>query len=140
MAYRLLEHTADLGIEVSAGTLEELFIESLRAMTDCITRLDRVGVDVTRELALVAGDLEQLMVNWLTEAIYLHETEGLVLADGDVEIERSGDGWSLTGRVSGEPFDLARHGLKVLIKAVTFHQLEVQQRDEGWTARVIFDI
>lgn len=140
MAYRLLEHTADLGIEVSAGTVEELFRESLRAMTDCLTRLDRVGIDETRGVALEASGLEQLLVSWLTEAIYLHETEGLVLADGIVQIEKSNDGWSLTGSLSGEPFDLSHHGLKVLIKAVTFHQLEVQQREEGWTARIIFDI
>lgn len=140
MAYRLLEHTADLGIEVSAETIDTLFLESLRAMTDCITRLDRVGLGESRRLALVASDLEQLMVNWLTEAIFLFETEGLVLAGGDVRIESADGSWSLTARVQGEPFDLSHHGLKVLIKAVTFHRLQVRQREEGWTARIIFDI
>lgn len=140
MAYRLLEHTADLGIEVTAETIDKLFLESLRAMTDCITRVDRVDLVESRQLALVASDLEQLLVNWLSEAIYLFDAEGLILAGGEVRVESANSVWSLSGRVQGEPFELSRHGLKVLIKAVTFHRLQVRQRDEGWTARIIFDI
>ena len=50
------------------------------------------------------------------------------------------EGWTLSGELSGERFDLARHGLKILLKAVTYHRLEVRPHAGGWLARVLFDI
>ncbi len=140
MAYHFVEHTADLGIEATAGSLEELFAECLRAQTDCLTRLDRVGVKESREWALAAPDLPQLLVDFLSEAIYLYETEGLVLANAQVKVTEKEGGWSLSAVVEGEMFELSRHGLKTLLKAVTYHQLSVRYRGDAWVARVIFDI
>ena len=140
MPYHLIEHTADLGIEASAESLEELFVECLRAQTDCLTRLSRVELRETRMLKLEASDLPQLLVEFLSEAIFLHETAGLVLADARVAVTRTDRGWQLAGSVAGERFELERHGLKTLLKAVTYHQLSVDRCGDEWRARVIFDI
>ena len=140
MAYHPLEHTADLGIEATAATLEELFAECLRAQTDSLTRLDRVEEKESRELKLASPELPDLLVDFLSESIYLYETEGLVLASASLVVAETEDGWSLSGRVSGERFELSRHGLKTLLKAVTYHQLSVRRDRNGWIARVIFDI
>lgn len=140
MAYHLIEHTADLGIEATAGSLDELFVECLRAQTDCLTRLDRVAEKESRELILGARELPDLLLDFLSEAIYLFETEGLVLATARVNVSQAADGWSVDGVVAGEQFELARHGLKTLLKAVTYHQLSVGRGGDGWVARVIFDI
>lgn len=140
MTYRLLEHTGDLGIEVRFPTLDGLFHECLRAQTDCLTRVDRIDLRETRNWALEAPHLPDLLVEFLSEAIYLFETEEIVLAAARVEVSRAERGWSLVGEVAGEPFDLGRHGLKTLLKAVTYHRLEVTREGEGWMARVIFDI
>jgi len=140
MAYHPLEHTADLGIEASADSLEELFAECLRAQTDCLTRLDRVAEKESRELQLAASDLPDLLVDFLSEAIYLHETQGLVLAGAKLKVWESDGVWALSGVVTGEEFELSRHGLKTLLKAVTYHQLSVHRRGDKWVARVIFDI
>ena len=140
MAYHFLEHTADLGIEASAASLEELFVECLRAQTDCLTRLHRVEEKDSREIELVSPCLSELLVDFLSEAIYLYETAGLVLANAKLEVTEIEGGWSLSGVVAGEEFDLPRHGLKTLLKAVTYHELSVRRYRSGWTARVIFDI
>lgn len=140
MAYRPIEHTADLGIEVVADSLADLFSECLRGQTDCLTRLDRVEKRVHHELGLVAPELTDLLVDFLGEAIYLHETAGLVFADAKLEVGRTDRGWALSGVASGELFDLPRHGFKTLLKAVTYHEICVEQRGDGWFARVIFDI
>ena len=46
----------------------------------------------------------------------------------------------LQATLGGEPFDAQRHGVKVLIKAVTYHALEVREDPDGWQATVVFDI
>ena len=140
MVYRLIEHTADLAIEVTAASLEQLFSECLRAQTDCMTRLERVEAKQTRKISIVAPDLSRLLVDFLTEAIYLHETEGLVLSAAEVAIKEVDSKWCLLGSVGGEEFELSRHGLKTLLKAVTYHQISIERRCGQWTAQVIFDI
>lgn len=140
MSYRTLEHTGDLAVEATASSLAELFGECLRALTDCLTRLDRVRHGESRELAIVAPELDQLLVDFLNEVIYRYETEGLVFSDAQLAVSEIDQGWSLSGSLGGEAFDLSRHGLKTLIKAATYHQLSVRSRPEGWIARIVFDI
>jgi SHS2 domain-containing protein len=79
-------------------------------------------------------------VDFLSEAIYLCETEGLVLASADLDVTETEGGWSLSGVVAGEPIELSQHGLKTLLNSVTYHQLSVRRDRDGWAARVIFDI
>lgn len=140
MSYRLLEHTADLGIEVTAPNLGELFAEALRALTDVLTTLDRVGFDEACSVELSAPSLEGLLVDWLNEAIFLHESEGLVFARAAVDVRQDSQGWHLTAELDGEAFSLEQHGLKTLIKAATYHQLRVEQDAGLWRAQVICDL
>ena len=132
MTYRTLDHTADLAIEVTAGSLDELFAESILAMTDCITRLDRVVAEESHQVSLAAPDLDQLLVGLLNEVVYLHETEALVLSrEASLSVSETDSGWSIAGTLSGEEFDLDRHGLKTLIKAVDVSPVECSAH-AGW--------
>jgi SHS2 domain-containing protein len=140
MTFRQLEHTADLGIEVCADSLNLLFAECLQAQTDCVTRLERVEAQEIRRWSLRAADLPQLLVDFLSEAIYLFETEEIILANAEVEVGEENGGWALSARVLGERFDLDRHRLKTLLKAVTYHRLSVGRVGRDWVATVIFDI
>ena len=140
MAYRLIEHTADLGIEAAADSLEGLFRQCLTALTDCLTRVQQVESQASWTVRLEAPDLGRLLVEFLEEAIYRYETDGVVFADAEVSIRQDGDTWQLESVLLGEAFDLDRHGLGTLVKGVTFHQLRVEKRGAEWTARVIFDI
>ena len=140
MVYRLLDHTADIGIEVSASTLPELFSEGLRALTEICTDLAAIEPRILRDIELEAADLETLLVDWLGELIVLGEVDGLVFCDSDLAITEKAQGWWLEGQIRGETFDVARHGLKTSIKAVTFHQLEVSPTPEGWKVKVFLDL
>ena len=140
MTYRFIEHTADTGLEVEAGTLEDLFVEALRGMTDCITEVEQVAPKTHHRLGVRAGDLGRLLVEWLSEAVYLFEVEDLFFSRAEVEIEESKEGFELEATAAGEPYDPDRHPVKIAIKAVTYHQLAVEQTASGWRARVIFDI
>jgi SHS2 domain-containing protein len=84
-----------------------------------------------------AEALDELMVNWLDEFLYLHDTEGLVFKRFQVEpIQQN----RLEAMAWGEVLDPARHEIKAGIKAVTYHQLYVKEIDGGWETQVIFDV
>ena len=141
MPWQVLDHTADAGVVVTAGDREALFAEALRALTDCITEVDRVRLRERRQLRLAADNVELLLVEWLGEVLYRFEVEGFVAAGARLEIaDRSDGGLTLSGEIAGEPHDPGRHPHKVAVKAVTYHGLEVAAGPGGWRASVIFDI
>jgi SHS2 domain-containing protein len=137
MGYELVDHTADLGIRVWADDIKGLFEETARVFFDIITDLSKVEARLQREIAAEGAGLEELMVAWLNELLYLHEVEGLLLCDFSIaEIDKG----TVTGVATGEVFDKARHSIKTEVKAVTYHQLEIKEQGGRWQAQVIFDI
>jgi SHS2 domain-containing protein len=137
MGYEFLDHTGDLGIRVWAANVKEIFQEAARALFDIITDLDKVEVRITREVTVQGPGRDELLVTWLSELLYLHEVEGLLFCDFELtEIGERG----AKGMAMGEEFDEGRHAIKTSIKAVTYHQLEIKEKDGLWQAQVIFDI
>jgi SHS2 domain-containing protein len=86
---------------------------------------------------LEAVDREDLLVSWLGELLYFHQSEKYLLTD--FVLHDLGE-QSLSATVQGETYEANRHQLKREIKAVTYHQLKVTQEKERWIARIVFDI
>ena len=135
--YRLLEHTADMGVEGEAETLADLFQLMAQGVMKIVT--DCVAIDASRRITVqVEGeDIEDLLVGWLSEVLYLLEGRGFLAADFKIEkIDEN----HLEAAVYGEPFDKNRHYLLREVKAVTYHQLGVEMIDGQWLARVYVDL
>lgn len=140
MVYRFIEHTADLGIEIEARSFEGLLSDGLLALTDALTDLNRVSVELELPVDLRAPSREDLLVEWLSELVYLFDTKSVLFCQADLEVEPEAGGWHLHGTVRGERYDPDRHEIKTLIKAITYHQLDVTSTTRGWSARVIVDL
>lgn len=135
--FEIFAHTADLGLRVRAADLNELFAEAGRGLLAVIVRNpDDVWPDVAIEFQLEETQLDFLLVDWLTELLFVFESRRLLLAQFDVEFS---DG-RLTATAWGEPCDETRHQLEHEVKAVTYHGLAVRQVDGEWLAEVILDI
>jgi len=141
--YEVFEHTADVGLHITAPSLETLLVEAGRGLfslivedANAITASQRVAInipaaDTTHDAAAY------LLFDWLSELLYIFETKRLVLADFRVQIDDDG---SLTAEARGEEIDASRHRLDHEVKAITYHGLEVNQTPDRWEARVIVDI
>ena len=140
MSWAVVEHTADVGIEVRAVTLEALFADAAAGFCDVITEAAQLGGAEERAFEVQAAGLDLLLVAWLEELLFSFDTTGVLYPRGEASVEGDGESWSLRARMRGERFDAARHPLKVQIKAVTYHALEVARDEQGWRGRVIFDI
>ncbi len=137
MRYRIIDHTADTGIAVSAADGRSLFENAALALFDLLTDLDRVVGTETLNLTVAGQDWPDLMVNWLRELLYLWVgREFLVKA---VRVHGL-DEYRLSATLAVERFDPERHVIKTEIKAVTYHQLAVASGPGGWRAQIIFDI
>jgi len=138
-----VEHTADLAIEVEARSLGELFVTGGLAMVgvllgkeDGIGEPDAGPENDWRDLTLEAPDREALFVDWLREILYIQLTEQVFFTTADfTEL----DDERLVARVA---FQLPSKEVEVHreLKGVTYHDLEVVRRGEGWFARIVFDL
>lgn len=145
---REIEHTADLGMEIEAGSLEELFRRAAAGMMALVRSTDDQPAERPRadpsasptvrsvriELDGDEPDVAVLLVRWLRELLYLQEVSGFVYRDATFA-RLDGSGLRASVRPDPDPSPQVRE-----LKGVTYHGLEVE-RDEGrWRARVIFDI
>jgi SHS2 domain-containing protein len=135
--YEVFEHTADVGLKAYGSTLPELFIHAAEGMESLMVPSEQVRVLVSREIDVEGHDLVSLLIAWLNELVFLFDTEYLLFREFDIEVLTE---THLRGRASGEPYDAQRHALSSAIKAVTWHEAMVEAGDDGYRARVIFDI
>jgi SHS2 domain-containing protein len=135
--FEVIDHTADVGIIARGETLAEAFANVATGMFSLMVELGEVAEREERRVSVQAADLEGLLVAWLSELLYILEVEDLVFGRFEVEEMSS---TRLTARAFGEPLDRERHPRGMVIKAVTRHLLRVGDADDGYEARVIFDI
>jgi SHS2 domain-containing protein len=136
--YRLLDHTADIGIEVYGQTKKEALANTVEAMFDLIVESDSIAALEEKQLSVSGVDTSDALINLLREALYLlHGQSWLCKTCEILEMEEE----HITARLQGEPYDVKKHLLKMEIKAVTYHTLKIEQvADTNWRARVIFDV
>ena len=135
--FRVLEHTADIGFEAFGATRMEVFANAARALTHLMVDLETIEPREKLSLRAEASDMPSLLVNWLSEVLYLFDAEGWLFRD--FEVENFTD-HSLEATVRGEKFDRMRHQAKLVVKAITYHQLDLRETAQGWRAQVYVDI
>ena len=108
-------------------------------MTEAMTTAAHVEPRISEDISLESPELDLLLVDWLSELLFRFETSSFLVSRAVVELVTT-DVYRLGARVEGETLDPARHPVKVLLKAVTYHALEVRQEGDRWIAQVIFDI
>jgi SHS2 domain-containing protein len=133
--YRFLEHTAEVGIEATADTLEETF----EAVGEAVAELLGAwfpGEGRGRPVSVEAADREALLAAWVDELLYLHDSEDVVF--GGFQVDDVQDG-HLDAGVFSAPRG-ARELEGVGVKAATYHRLEVGRGGDGWVVRLYVDV
>lgn len=136
-SFRLLEHTADMGIEAHGGSCEEVLLAIARGLANLIYGDSPVAALVSVNIRVCAEDPVELLVNWLNEVCYRCERDNLVPAAYRIESIVGGE---LKAVVFAEPFDPERHVIERQVKSVTYHQACLERVSTGWHARVYVDL
>jgi len=137
-SFQLIDHTADLGIEISAASRPDLYAEAGRALMAVIFDNDPPQTaDQTQDLTVSGTDQVDLLVKFLGELLFLTMTRGL--AATNIEIAKLTD-QEITARLGLAPVDFVANPPALEIKAVTYHQAAVEPTPDGWRARIIFDV
>jgi SHS2 domain-containing protein len=135
MSYEELEHTADIRLRVRSPSPETLFAETALAMMEIIYGKSRPGT-VERTIDLGAENTENLLLDFLSEVLFISEVEYIVFSSATVHIS----GNSLNALLTGEPFDPERHRGGTEIKGISYSGLRIVKEDEGYVLDILFDV
>jgi SHS2 domain-containing protein len=136
--FEYLEHTADIKFRAYGQTPEEMMENAATALFGSMTDLSKVQVKETWKTKLKSPDLEQLTYNWLSEIVFLFETESAVFSTFKVKLDQKKN-WTLEAEIGGERLDLKRHAFDNEVKAVTLHEFRVKKNDI-WCVQVVLDV
>lgn len=136
--YKLFDHTADIGVEVTGRTTKVLFVNAAQSLFDVMIE-SKTGQAAKREkkITVEGTDVADLLINFLRELLYLFNGEQFITDSCEI-INFTNK--KLQARLSGESFNGKTHLIKTEIKAVTYSGAKVEKTITGWKARVIFDV
>jgi len=143
MPYKILENIAhaDFAVEVTAGSLSELFHEAAVAIQSLQFDLSRIEPKTEREIKLEGyTGPKELLYDFLTEVIFYKDSEALALGQFEVDLQEQDSKFSLKVKLRGERIDPRKHGLESDVKAITRHRFELKKEKGEWKAVIVVDV
>jgi SHS2 domain-containing protein len=135
--FEILEHPSDLGIEAHGATMAETFQNAAHGLMSVIAGASLIEPEEERLISLTGLDRENLFVRWMSEILFLYDAEKFLTTDVTFAVIND---TSLKATILGQIYDATKHELKLDVKAITYHQLMIEEIDRSWTARVFVDI
>ncbi len=135
MGYEFVDHTADVQFVAYGKTLEEAFENAAMAFFDAQLEISKVECKIKRTIKVHSEDRISLLYDFLSELLYIQDTEGLVFSEFNVSIS----GNHLVCEMCGEHYDINKHGQKSPVKAITYHNMKIEE-DNGYKITVVLDV
>jgi SHS2 domain-containing protein len=138
--FKFIEHTADIAVDVRGDSLEELFTASAEAFSNSIADPFQAIDPKTHKLTLTSDSTEELLVDFLNELNYLTEVKKLIYFEAvRVAISAKDNIFELSVDIKLNRIESDTE-LKNEIKAITYHQMKIEFKDNWYTTRIVFDI
>jgi SHS2 domain-containing protein len=134
--YRLIDHTADIAIEVTADDLMSLFLNCGYALFDILYETSGVRSQKSYKIKAKGSTKEELLINFLRELFFKIEIYNVILKEIHIE-ELTKD--EIVATAFGEEYKEDRHKLKKEIKAVTYHNVKIEKKDDKLSVIIVFD-
>jgi SHS2 domain-containing protein len=132
MGFEEISHTADWSVRVWAQDLPSLFAESARAMNALAGTVTGQSPLVKRTFKSEGLDIESLLVAFLSELVYYQEQENLAFDMFDTQLSDK----QISVNMEGKQIT----SIDKAIKAVTYHNLEVEETTRGVEVVLVFDV
>ena len=95
-----------------------------------------IETGVKREIELDAQDPESLLLDFLSEILYITDAESLIVSHADVHIT----GLHLHASLEGELFDPKRHNRGTEVKGISYSGMSIQKNADGYVLDILFDV
>lgn len=137
--YRFLPHTADIKVEAWGSDLEEAFKYAGIAFSDIIVDVSKVKKKLSREFDADGGDIQELLYNFIERLILFVDLENIIFSDFNIDMKKAST-YILNCTAYGDYINPDIHGYKTLVKAITYHEMEIIEMPEKILIRYVVDI
>ncbi len=131
--------TAETTFVAYGENLNLLFKNAALALTEVMVDTSSIAKKVIWKIKLTSDNLEELLLRFLEEIIYLKDSQGLVFKTFNIHVINTRP-VRLSGELGGEKIDSGKHKLRTDIKAVTHHMFELKKEQHFWKANVVVDV
>ncbi len=139
--YEFLEHISDVQVRSWGPNLKEAFSQAALGLFDTITEIKNVEMKLSKSIKITSEDKESLLFDFLTELLYLFDTEDLVFSYIEVlKIKKETGNFSLEASLKGDIYDPEKHSIGTEVKAITYSYMKIEELQEKVVIEVIFDI
>ncbi len=129
-----IPHTADWSFRAFGSDRRELFANAAHALFELQGAAPFDNAEETKRDVRVNGiDYESLLVNWLNELLFRQEQHREVYERFAISQLSTTE---LVAQIVGKP----RGKMDKIIKAATFHNLKIEQTEDGWQATLVVDV
>jgi SHS2 domain-containing protein len=135
--YEQIPHTADIAARIYGRTVSELFENAAYAMFDMMGDLEGLSLEETVKIETEALDRESLLISWLNELLYASYSKQVLFSEFHIlSLEKN----RITGEAKGQRLGKDMKRLRSEIKAATYHDIHIREKDSGYETVVVFDI
>ena len=139
--YHFKDHTADIAVDVEADSLSELFTAAAFSWRESISDDKVDGLNENKSLTFRDESMEILLVSFLSELNFLFQSKHWMMSSvQQIDIQKEKNVWNLSIMITGGYFDRNQMKLKSEIKAITYHQMAIKEKNGKFSTRIVFDI
>lgn len=138
--YDYPEHVSDIYVQAYGKTLEEAFENAALGLTEIITDTSKISLEKTLEETVEAKDVQMLLYKWLEAILIRLDAEQMVFSSFKVKIKRGKKKHVLKAVLKGERFKPGYHTSGTHVKAITLHNMEIEESPRGARIKVLLDI
>ena len=138
--FSFVDHTADIAVSLEGSTLEELFTAGAESYRSAITDMTNLEADDVQEIDISADSIEELLITFLNELnYYLISKKLLFVSVQSIKIFNDEEGCELSAELNGRKIN-NDFQIKQEIKSVTYHHVEIINKDDNYSTLVVYDI
>ena len=138
--FRYLEHVTDAYIEAYGDSMEEAFSYAAKGTLNVMFEIKDIQGTSKVDFRIEGVDYYELLFNWL-ERVHLFITiDNQVISNFELKISKLDSKYQLTGSGMAETIDIIKHGYKIEIKGVTYHEMEILQQGNQYKVKFILDL
>jgi SHS2 domain-containing protein len=137
--YKFFHHTADAKFQAFGQTLEETFAHAALAVASLMWDWEKIAKNVEIPVTVDGRDLEQLLVNFLEEILYLLDTRNFLMGSAEnVSLENKDGKWHLQALFRGA-MNTGEYEIYGDVKAITYNEIAVSH-SPPFKVQVVADI
>ncbi|MBU1975532.1 MAG: archease [Nanoarchaeota archaeon] len=137
--FKYLEHTADCKFQAYGDSMEQAFENAALAMMNHLTPVDKIKSMVYKTINVKANQTDKLLYAFLEEFIFFIDTEGFIVGEiKSLTIDKTNEEYVLKAEVGGDTYK--NYEVVGDIKAITYNDMFIEEKEGVWTVQVVIDI